>query len=91
MAGFLVVDRGLDPLEALHRSSVLTEGTRFRLFLFLLLCFGLNVLGALAFGVGLLFTIPATALAFAYVYRRLEERARVSRPVPPAAAQPMPA
>ncbi len=89
MAGFLVVDRGLEPLEALHRSSVVTEGARLRLFVFLLLCIGLNVLGALALGVGLLFTIPATAMAIAFVYRRLEAQARVS--APPGTPQAVPA
>lgn len=83
MAGFLVVDRGLDPIAALHESSQVTHGARWRLFLLFLACVGLNLLGALALGIGLLFTIPATVMAFAFTYRRLVARVHVSEPFRP--------
>lgn len=85
MAGFLVIDRGLDPIAALHASSDVTRGARGRLFLLFLACIGLNLLGALALGIGLLFTVPATIMALAFTYRRLVARAHVPEPFRPSA------
>jgi len=69
---YLIIDRGLAPMEALKASGDLTEGYRMDLFLFLLAVIGANILGALAFGVGLLVSIPVTFLAHAWVYRRFQ-------------------
>jgi len=74
-ATFLVVDRQIDPLTAIRESGRITEGQRGRLFWFGLMLFGVNMLGAIAFGVGLLLTIPTSYLAAAYVFRRLEAHA----------------
>lgn len=68
---FLIVDRGLDPLTAMRRSAELTGPVRGQLFTFGLTLLGVNILGALALGVGLLFTVPVTALALGQVYRQL--------------------
>ncbi|MEA3506627.1 MAG: hypothetical protein U9R36_03945 [Elusimicrobiota bacterium] len=68
-----IVDKGLGPVEALKRSSVLTAGVKWILFFFLIILTGINLLGLLAFGAGLFFTVPLSALATVYVYRRLEE------------------
>lgn len=70
---FLVIDKGMRPVEALRASSVLTKGVRWNLFLFALLLLGINFLGFLALGVGLFVTLPTTMLASAYVYRKLLE------------------
>lgn len=75
--GFLIVDKGREPLEAFHESAQLTAGSRFSLFLLGLALFAINLLGALLFGIGLLIAIPITTLAAVYVYRRLEARAPV--------------
>jgi uncharacterized membrane protein len=74
-AGFLVVDQKLDPIQALRASRQLTDGVKGPLFAFALLLLGFNLLGVLAFGVGLLVTVPASYLAGAWVYRRLQARA----------------
>jgi uncharacterized membrane protein len=74
-ATFAVVDKKLDPIEALRESSRLTKGERWHLLGFGLLVIGVNLLGTLAFGIGLLVTIPTTTLAAAYVFRRLQARA----------------
>ena len=74
-ATFLVVDRQIDPLTALRESGRITEGQRGRLFWFGLALLGINLLGAIAFGVGLFLTIPTSYLASAYVFRRLEAQA----------------
>lgn len=73
-APFAVVDRRCTPREALRVSARLTEGRRGPLFVFGLVLVGVNLLGALALGVGLLISIPTTMIAAAYVYRRLEGR-----------------
>lgn len=89
-APVLVADRNLPVGEAMRESERLTEGSRGGLFAFGLALVGVNVLGALAFGVGLLFSVPTTTIAAMYVLRGLEGRAPASLPtvtttVPPAA------
>lgn len=71
-APFLVVDRKLDPLEAMKESSRITRGHKWQLLGFALMLFGINLLGAIALGIGLLLTIPLSWLAIAFVYRKLE-------------------
>jgi len=85
MAGFLVVDRGLDPITALHESSEVTRGARWSLFGLFFACLVINLLGALALGIGLLFTVPASVMALAFTYRRLAARRRVPEPYRPSA------
>jgi uncharacterized membrane protein len=74
-AGFLIVDRKVDPIEALRQSSHLTEGARGPLIAFAALLMVLNFLGLCAAGLGLLVTVPASFIAAARVYRILEARA----------------
>jgi uncharacterized membrane protein len=69
--GLAIVDRDLGPIEAMGRSWDLTKGHRWDLLLFLLLCFGVNLLGLLACCVGLIFTSAMTQIAVAWVYLRL--------------------
>jgi uncharacterized membrane protein len=72
LATFLVADgRTTDVLGAFRESSELTRGKRGHLFLFGLALVLLNLAGAIVCGVGLLVTLPVTALAAALVYRRL--------------------
>jgi hypothetical protein len=70
--GYLIVDRGVGPIEALSRSAEITKGARMDLFLFGLVIIGINILGALALLIGLLVTVPVSMIAGAHVYRRLE-------------------
>jgi uncharacterized membrane protein len=74
-AGFLVADRDLDPVAALRESRRLTVGRRWQLLEFALLAALTNLVGALAFGVGLLVTVPTTFIATAHVLRRLQAHA----------------
>jgi uncharacterized membrane protein len=73
--GFVVADEHTDPVAALKRSAVLTEGVRWELFVFGLAIIGVNIVGAMALGVGLMATIPVTAVATARIYRQLVARA----------------
>ncbi|MCX5782658.1 MAG: DUF975 family protein [Elusimicrobia bacterium] len=70
--GPLVIDKGLAPIEALKRSFEITKGKFWDLLLLSLIIFGINILGILCLGVGLLVTLPLTSIAIIYVYRKLE-------------------
>lgn len=74
-APFLVADRGYDPVEALRESARVTRGAKRELLGFAALAVLLNLLGALALGVGLLVTVPTTTIAAAHVLRLLQTRA----------------
>lgn len=82
-AGFLVVDKGAEPIDAFRESARLTEGLKGPLFVFGLLLLGINILGAMALGIGLLATVPTSYLAAAYVFRRLQARAAERAPAAP--------
>ncbi len=68
---YFIVDKGLGPIESLKRSSAITEGSKWDLFLLGLLLFGINLIGAIPLFLGWLVTIPTTMLAVAFVYRKL--------------------
>lgn len=68
---YFIVDKKLSPLEALKESSRITSGVKWKLFLFSLVLGLVNVLGVLAFVVGLFVTVPVTMIAYAHVYRKL--------------------
>ena len=67
-----IVDEGAGAVAALRRSAATTRGARWRLFLFGLLTVLINVAGFLCLVVGLLLTVPATLLAYAYAFRQLQ-------------------
>jgi uncharacterized membrane protein len=79
---YLIIDKGMGPIEAIKRSSVLTEGVKRNLVLFWLALVGINILGMIALGVGLIATVPVSWLANAYVYRRLQLQADNDRAIP---------
>ncbi len=68
---YFIVDKNAGPIEALQKSWEVTKGVKWNLFLFWWLLVGINILGALALGVGLFATIPTTMVAIGYVYRKL--------------------
>jgi uncharacterized membrane protein len=68
---YLLVDKKLGPIEAFKTSWKMTKGHTKDLFLLGLCIIGINILGLLAFGVGLLVSAPVSSLAFAYAYRKL--------------------
>jgi len=73
--GYLIVDRGLGPIEALKKSAAITKGVKWNLFLFGLLLSIITWLGILAFFIGLIIAAPVTWLASTFVYRKLLLRA----------------
>jgi uncharacterized membrane protein len=70
--GYLIVeDPTLGPTEALSKAQQITKGRLGELFVFGLALFGINLVGALLCGIGLLFTYGISAIAVAYAYRTL--------------------
>lgn len=69
---YFIVDKGLGPIEALKQSWRITRGNAWNLFTFGLLLGLLSIAGALALVIGLLFTVPTTMVAMAYVFRKLQ-------------------
>jgi len=76
---YIVIDRGLGPIEAMKESARITKGQRWELLLFFLALLGLNVLGVLALFIGLLVTGPISMLALAHAYRTLSLRINTPR------------
>lgn len=74
-SNYLVVDKGLGPIEAMKESMRITKGHKWQLLLLVLAIAGINILGALALFIGLLVTVPVSMLAIAHVYRTLEHKA----------------
>jgi uncharacterized membrane protein len=72
---YLIIDKGKGPIEAIKMSAILTQGVKWNLVLFWLMLAGINILGMLALGIGLIATVPVSWLAMAYVYRRLQLQA----------------
>jgi hypothetical protein len=69
--GYFIVDKGTGPAEALKRSSAITQGAKWDLFLLGLLLGLINLLGVLCLILGLFATVPTSMVARAFVYRKL--------------------
>jgi len=65
------IDRDMDAMTAIKASFELTSKNVGPLFLLALACVGLNIVGALLCGLGLLVTVPLTLIASTYAYRVL--------------------
>lgn len=77
-AGYIVVDRDLGPIEALRESKRLTDGYKWMLLRLTLLMLLLNIAGALCVLIGLLVTVPVSALALVHAYRTLSSQANTT-------------
>ena len=86
--GFVLVDDRVGPIDAIQRSWDITRGHTMDLLVFFIVLVGLNILGAVCLGVGLLVTIPMTGLAMAYIYRELKPKAGVVPVTQPGAVTP---
>lgn len=69
--GWLIIDKNLGPIKSLRESFKLTKGVVGKLFGFGIVLGLINILGALALGIGLLATTPIALVGTAYVYRKL--------------------
>ena len=73
-AEYLVIDRGMRPIEALRESSRLTDGIKWRLFGFLCLSMLVMLLGVLALGVGAAAAAVVLIFASIHLYRDLSQQ-----------------
>lgn len=73
--GYVLIDENQKPIASLKRSKELTKNNRLQIFYFLLTLLGINILGALLLGVGLLVSIPISFISMGYVYNKLKEHA----------------
>lgn len=86
-APWLVVDKGMGPIEAMKESSRMTMGMKWDLFAFYITMQIAVMLGMIPFGLGLFVTIPMGMLATAKLYREQAGKAPAPKPSPaPAAA-----
>lgn len=76
-ASFIVIDRGIKPIAALKESARITKGVRLQVFQFIIALCILNLLGAIAFGVGLILTYPVSMIAYTLLYKELSLRKTV--------------
>ncbi|NIM07024.1 MAG: hypothetical protein GTO55_10655 [Armatimonadetes bacterium] len=79
----LIVDRKMSFWEAMEKSRKKVQADLFGFFGFTLATIGINLLGTLACGVGLLVSAPVTWCAIAVAYRELwpeEKQAALSQP-----------
>lgn len=60
--------------QAIKQSKKMTHGVKWQIFKFFVIVFLLNILGIIALGVGVLFTIPTTGIAMALVYEKIKNR-----------------
>jgi uncharacterized membrane protein len=78
--GYALIDSGCGPFAALSRSMALVRGRWWWLLGFNVAMLGVNILGILALGVGVLVSIPITQLATGYVYRQLAAHRAATAP-----------
>jgi hypothetical protein len=71
VAPWVIVDRGLGPIEGMKASWELTDGHKGTIFIFNLIAFGLSLAGVCACGVGTLIVVPILCIAHAYIYLKL--------------------
>lgn len=82
LASYLVVDRGTGAIAALKGSSVITNGAKWDLGVFASVVLGINIVGILCLGVGLMITLPMTMLASVFIYRKLLAETEASGSLP---------
>ena len=70
-SGFLVIDRGLGPIQALKESHRITRGHKWSLFVLSLLLVLVNLAGLLALVVGMFVSGPVSLMALTHAYRVL--------------------
>ena len=67
---YFILDKDMGPVEALSESLTRTTGLEFELFIIYAILALINLIGALLFGLGLLFTIPYSWLVVSVIYTR---------------------
>jgi len=81
--GYLMVDRGMEPIDAFKESGRITDGFKWNLLLFFILVGIIIILGLLAFIVGIFAAIPIVIVAEAYVYKKLSSNTVIHSHIAP--------
>lgn len=68
-----IVDKNMNPIEALQYSWTITKGHVWKLLLIYLTGVGLGILGVLLFFVGIIFTTPVSIAMYAKTYKILSK------------------
>jgi uncharacterized membrane protein len=71
---YLVIDKGMGPIEALKASGKITDGIKWDMVGFLAAAAALTYIGILALFVGLLVTIPVATFSYVLLYNKLVKR-----------------
>mgnify|MGYP001616239888 CR=1 FL=1 len=71
---YLIIDKGMSPVQALKASWAMTKDHVWELFVLLFVLALINVAGSLILFVGLLITVPVSMMAAVLVYRKLIDR-----------------
>lgn len=79
-APYLIIDKGMGPIEALKKSSQITKGAKWELLAFNVVLLIINLLGFLSLIVGIFATIPTAMIAYAFVYRKLLAQSEAVQP-----------
>jgi uncharacterized membrane protein len=82
-APFFTAEGQRDVVEAFRQSSRLVRGSKMQLFGLSLMLLGLNLLGLLALGIGVMVTMPMSVLAMVYAFRQLQGHTEASTPHAP--------
>lgn len=72
---YLVIDKGMSPIEAMKESKRITSGYKWKLLGLCAVLGLINVLGFICLIVGLLVSVPVTSIAIAHAYRTLSRTA----------------
>jgi len=70
---YAVVEEHASPIAALKRSWSMTRGVTWQVILLNFAMIGINLIGVLLLGVGLLWSIPVSFIGMAHVYRQLRK------------------
>ncbi|MBI5037818.1 MAG: hypothetical protein HZC01_03915 [Candidatus Kerfeldbacteria bacterium] len=68
---YFIVDKDMSITDAMKASAHMTSGIKGSLFGLAMASFGVFILGAIAFGIGIFVAIPIVWLAYGYVYNSL--------------------
>ncbi|MFA6270148.1 MAG: hypothetical protein WC657_02985 [Candidatus Paceibacterota bacterium] len=87
-ASLILIDTNTTPMLAMKESYAITKGKFWKLVGFFIVLGLVNILGVLAFGVGLLVSVPVSTFAWVYVYRQLSKAKASLTQTPPSTPSP---
>lgn len=78
MYAYAIADKGMGAVESLQYSRKLTRGNKGKIFSLMILVMLMNLGGALLLLLGLIVTVPLSAVIMAWTYRRLTSAAETA-------------